>query len=485
MKHVFEKQKWLRYLVCAVMLFFAVVEPICANARYAYIYDLEQDVFQHLGEASFGGGVYRRTGDSISSRIHLTGAYEVDEIDLAHPTQYSAVAKPVWGQVKLAIFSYEEEPRVIELSEEPYRFELAPGKHKICYVGKYFWGNVSVEAQTVESPIYIRDPNRDQFIPIPYQTAKSDTISGYSHILVDVTCLEEELNCALQTAYQEGSNILFVGEISVSKVEEVLGLPVMNEDVKELRDTLAAAESEYKNAELIDASAFHSVGKKVSSDRDQTVIADITVETETPDEIAEAINVALAYDYFSLTKEKNMENSLRSDWESVALLANTQYAEKCVTHSVTELRKYPLNPFGDDQYSFSVWRGCEVESRSGCYIRSIESEVSGKKISRMTDYQYDAAEKSRVIGQSERSSVKNTKLNGGIARPNIRVQFLPVSRIGFGAPTTSLRTFVEAELYQLDEVFAAGGFSYITVCDTMFGKNPTTYQTSIDILAGT
>ena len=348
--------------------------------------------------------------------------------------------------------------------------------------------NIGVEAQTAGTSIYIRDPNRDQFIPIPYQTAKSDTISGYSHILVDVTCLEEELNRSLQTAYQEGANILFVGDISVSKVEEVLGLPIATypvEAVQELRDTLAAAESEYKNVELINVSAFHSVGKKVSSDRDQTVIADITVETETPDEIAEAINVALTYDYFSLTKEKNMENSLRSDWESVALLANTQYAEKCVTHSVTELRKYPLNPFGDDQYSFSVWRGCEVESRSGCYIRSIESEVSGKKISRMTDYQYDAAEKSRVIGQSERSSVKNTKLNGGIARPNIRVQFLSVSRIGFGAPTTSLRTFVEAELYQLDEIFAAGGFSYITVCDTMFGKNPTTYQTSIDILAGT
>ena len=468
------------------MLFFAVVEPICANARYAYIYDLEQDVFQHLGEASFGG-VDRRTGDSISSRIHLTGAYAVDEINLSHPTQYCAVAKPVWGQVKLAIFSYEEESRVIELSEEPYQFELAPGKHKICYIGKYFLGNVSVEAQTVETPIYIRDPNRDQFIPIPYQAAKSDTISGYSHILVDVTCLEEKLNRSLQTAYQEGANILFVGDISVSEVEEVLGLPIATypvEAVQELRDTLAAAESEYKNVELINVSAFHSVGKKVSSDRDQTVIADITVETETPDEIAEAINVALAYDYFSLTKEKNMENSLRSDWESVALLANTQYAEKCITHSVTELRKYPLNPFGDDQYSFSVWRGCEVESRSGCYIRSIESEVSGKKISRMTDYQYDAAEKSRVIGQSERSSVKNTKLNGGIARPNIRVQFLPVSRIGFGAPTTSLRTFVEAELYQPKEVFAAGGFSYITVYDTVFGKNPTTYQTNIDILAG-
>ena len=102
----------------------------------------------------------------------------------------------------------------------------------------------------------------------------------------------------------------------------------------------------------------------------------------------------------------------------------------------------------------------------------------------MTDYQYDATKKSGVINESEQSSIKNTKLSGGIARPNVRVQFLPASRMGFSAPTTSLCTFVEAELYQPKEVFAAGGFSYITVYDTVFGKNPTTYQTNIDILAG-
>lgn len=334
----------------------------------------------------------------------------------------------------------------------------------------------------VDSAIYVKAPYGA--LPLPYEAAQHNAVSGYHYILVDVSCLDEALKRSLHTAYQEGSNILFVGEISVSEVEKILGLSVVTEDVQELRDTLAGAESEYKNAELIDASAFHSVGKKVSSDRDRTIIADITAETETPHEIAEAINAALAYDYVSLTQEKNMQNSPGSEWESVALLANTLYAEKCVAHSVTELRKYPLNPFGDGKYSFSVWQGCEAESRSGCYIRSIESEVSGKEISRMTDYQYDATEKSRGIDQPERSSIRSTKLSGGIARPHVRVQFLPVSPMELSAPTTSLRTFIEAELYQIDEVFAAGGFSYITVCDTVFGNNPTTYQTSINLLAG-
>ena len=348
--------------------------------------------------------------------------------------------------------------------------------------------NIGVEAQTAGTSIYLKDPNGDRAIPLPYQTAQSDTLTGYRHILVDVSCLEEELNRSLQTAYQEGANILFVGDISVSEVEEVLGLPVATypvEAVQELRDTLAAAGSEYKNVELINVSAFHSVGKKVSSDRDRTIIADITVETETPNEIAEAINVALAYDYFALTREKYMQNSPRIDWEPIALIASTQYTTKCVVHNVTELRKYPLNPFGDGKYGFSVWRSCEAEGRSGCHIRSIESEIGGKQISRMVDYQYDATEKSDVINESEQSSIKKTKLSGGIARPHVRVQFLPVSRMGLSAPATSLRAFVEAEFYQIDEVFAAGGFSDITLYDTVFGKNPTTYQTNIDILAGT
>lgn len=136
--------KWKR-LIWIGLLVLTIVNPIYHTMRYTYIYDLpEQEALEHLGDA-YNSGIEKNGKESFLSYIRLTGAYEAGAIELEHDAEYRAIAKPIWGKIKLALVS--EEGKIIlfaDLSKKPYSLKLEPGIYRVCYIGKLFWGRVSL-----------------------------------------------------------------------------------------------------------------------------------------------------------------------------------------------------------------------------------------------------------------------------------------------------------------------------------------------------
>lgn len=357
----------------------------------------------------------------------------------------------------------------------------------------------------IDSVIHIKDLSSSKQLSFPYKVMQGNLITeesqplNYDHVLVDVSCLQEDLNQVLRTVYQAGSDILFVGDISISDVREALGIPVpeySKEDIYEMNSVAATAESENVDDMVIDTSFFPSVGKKVSTDGRKTVITDITVETAIPSEITGAINAALAYDYLSLTSGTNVTAQSSSDWEIVDTIAREQYMTKCVVQTCTEFWKDQNNPSDNGKYYFYAWHSSDVERRSNYFIWSIESEVSGKSTSRIEEFEPRDTEALHTslsgtfpwgIGWNFDigTTTKITKAsNSGVGHSSLKICFLPADKYGYASPATKLGTRVDAKFYQPDGYFNVIGCSYISVCDTVTGYNLTTYRTNSDILTG-
>lgn len=346
--------------------------------------------------------------------------------------------------------------------------------------------------QPVNSAVYIRDTFALSTLPLDYDVIDAGLLSvdqriaDSEHILVDVSCLEDELTLTLQTAYQNGADILFVGDISLDAVREALNMPMPEHTLEAARALTVEETPEYVDANVIDTSAFPSVAKKISNG----LITDITVEVPTPSEIAGAINAALAYDYTAL-----VDTSATDEWPLVDVISREQYMTTCIANTSTELRKSPNNPSSNGQYEFCISHNCHALGRELSYIHHIESEVTGKSTSHIMSFGPDSDPDSvlqfslsfpwgvSIVNPKSRTLIE--RVSGYWGDQSLRIRFTPVNGFNIDTPAEELNTEVFIKAYQTDSSYYGIGSSYITTCPSMNGLNQVTYRTNSDILSGT
>lgn len=321
---------------------------------------------------------------------------------------------------------------------------------------------------------------------ISKENITKQVVEAYDHIVVDSTALDEEIQNVMQEAFEDGSKIFVLGNITTNGVRDYFGLDSVSDASGESTQITAnISEGTIDDGNLVDVSQFPNVGKLIYQDQRGSNVTSVKSSNTSDSEAVRAlINKCFDYDYLYSTTgmEKNSALASADSWTRVDVSSDTFDCDnRCVVSTSIRLEKYDGNPDSRGNYYFYVPFIVDVENDST--IKKVEVKTYGSPTSTIDDYGPVATNvgsgvnvsfslpKGIGISFTPGPKTKITKVSGGIDNRDVTIGYQPLTAIGFNGYTQSdIRCDAHLESYQSGQLGA--GYGQFHVYTYAVGTSP-------------